>query len=227
LSDEEQKMPEVASREPSTENAGEGHDNTEGEAAASEPPAKGGKGAGHEKRKKGSSVDHKPTRSEILSRLMEKNETILKLNEENRARQDEIAELKNRWVRTAAEFENYRKRSRKEWELLKQQTKAEVILEMLGVVDDFERAFSVADQSDSEEFVQGIRLIYTNLIQVLEKFGIREVDALQKAFDPNYHMAVGQIESDDAESGAVVEVVQKGFYLDDTVIRPARVIVAK
>ena len=114
-----------------------------------------------------------------------------------------------------------------EWELLKQQSKAEVILGILNIVDDFERAFSVAEDADTDEFVQGIRLIYNNLTIVLEKFGVREIDAFKSSFDPNFHMAVGQIETGEVPSGFVSEVVQKGYKLDDTVIRPANVIVAK
>jgi molecular chaperone GrpE len=110
--------------------------------------------------------------------------------------------------------------------LLKLQSKTEVILEILGIVDDFERALSVAEDVD-DEFVQGIRLINNNLLSVLEKFGVKEIDSLTSSFDPNFHMAVGQLETEDVESGHVAEVIQKGYRLDETVIRPARVIVAK
>jgi molecular chaperone GrpE len=70
-------------------------------------------------------------------------------------------------------------------------------------------------------------LIYNNLVSVLEKFGVQEIESLDKSFDPSFHMAVGQLETDDVESGQVAEVIQKGYRLDNTVIRPARVIVAK
>jgi molecular chaperone GrpE len=110
--------------------------------------------------------------------------------------------------------------------LLKQQAKGEVILDILHVVDDFERAFSVAEDTD-DEFVQGIKLIYNNLTHVLERAGIKEIEALHEPFDPNYHMAIGQVDNPDGKSGTVVEVVQKGYLLDDNVIRPANVIVAK
>lgn len=134
--------------------------------------------------------------------------------------------LKDKWLRSVAEFENFRKRSRKEWELLKFQSKADVILEILNVVDDFERAFAVAENRD-EEFIQGIRLIYQNLQQTLGKFGVQPIDALNTRFDPNFHMAIGQIDSGSAESGQVVEETQKGYLMGDTVLRPAKVIIAK
>lgn len=169
----------------------------------------------------------RPTDKEVLNRLLEKNEIILTLNRDNAEKDKQLKELNDKWLRSVAEFENYRKRTRKEWELLKQQSKAEVILEILTVVDDFERAFSVAEDASRDEFVEGIKLIYNNLSSVLEKFGVNEIDAHESSFDPNFHMAVGQIETGDVPSGHIAEVVQKGYRLDDTVIRPARVIVAK
>lgn len=174
-------------------------------------------------------ADHgvrRPSSKEVLTRLLEKNEIILKLNKDNAQKEKQLKELNEKWLRSVAEFENYRKRSRKEWELLKMQSKTEVILEILSIVDDFERAFSVAEDVD-DDFVQGIRLIYNNLLGVLVTFGIKEIDAHSSSFDPVFHMAVGQLETEDVETGHVAEVIQKGYKLDDTVIRPARVIVAK
>ena len=175
-------------------------------------------------------ADHRvrrPSSKEVLTRLLEKNEIILKLNKDNAQKEKQLKELNEKWLRSVAEFENYRKRSRKEWELLKMQSKTEVILEILSIVDDFERAFSVAEDVDHDDFVEGIRLIYNNLLGVLVTFGIKEIDAHSSSFDPNFHMAVGQLETEDVETGHVAEVIQKGYKLDDTVIRPARVIVAK
>jgi len=170
---------------------------------------------------------HPPTRDEILKRLLEKNEIILKLTRENADKNKQLNELKDKWLRSVAEFENYRKRTRKEWELLKQQSRTEVILEILNIVDDFERAFSVVVGADQAGFVDGVRLIYNSLVDVLGKLGVKEIDALRAPFDPGFHMAVGQLETSDVDSGHVAEIIQKGYLLDDLVIRPARVIVAK
>lgn len=171
-------------------------------------------------------VPRAPSAKDVLNRLLEKNEIILMLNKDNAEKDKQLKDLNGKWLRSVAEFENYRKRSRKEWELLKQQSKTEVILEILNTIDDFERAFSVAEDEDNE-FVQGIKLIYSNLLAVLEKFGVQVIESLNRSFDPSFHMAVGQLETEDMESGNVAEVIQKGYRLDDTVIRPARVIVAK
>jgi molecular chaperone GrpE len=181
------------------------------------------------------------SRRDVLDRFQEKNTVIARLTKEKQALEKQLAALpaelaaleaqakdfKDRWLRTAAEFENYRKRSAKEWELLKQQSKAEVILEVLSSLDDFERAFAAVEATDESEFVRGIRLIYNNLLQVLLKLGVEELDALGAPFDPNRHMAIGQIETGEVASGHVAQVAQKGYALNGSVIRPARVIVAK
>jgi len=181
------------------------------------------------------------SRREILDRFQQKNVEITRLTKEKTALEKEkaalaaataaletqAAEFKDKWLRSAAEFENYRRRSAKEWELLKQQSKTEVILEVLNSLDDFERAFAVAGDQDDSEFVRGIRLIYNNLRQVLQKFSVDEIDALHQPFDPTRHMAIGQVETTEVASGHVVEVAEKGYAVNGVVIRPARVIVAK
>ncbi|HET6349443.1 MAG TPA: nucleotide exchange factor GrpE, partial [Candidatus Krumholzibacteria bacterium] len=146
---------------------------------------------------------------------------------EKTALEAQVKESKDKWLRSAAEFENYRKRTAKEWELLKQQARTEVILDVLNSLDDFERAFAVVEPGDENDFVTGIRLIYTNLVQALQKMGVTEVDALHQPFDPALHMAIGQIETTEVASGRVAQVLTKGYSLNGTVIRPAHVIVAK
>jgi len=169
----------------------------------------------------------KATHEEIMTRLLEKDEELNKLNSKISELENKIKELHDKWLRSVAELENYRKRTLKEWELQERQTKAEVILEVLNVVDDFERAISAAGEDPGDDFVAGVRLIYTNLNLTLERLGVKPIEALDQPFDPVFHMAVAQIESESAESNHVAEVVQKGYLLDDTVIRPAKVIIAK
>ena len=177
----------------------------------------------------GSEKESRPRKlgkKEILALLTEKNKKLHDLSERNAALEAETKTLKDRWLRSAAEFENYRKRTRKEWELLQQQAKGEVISEVLNVVDDFERAFSVVGDRD-DEFVEGMRLILNNLTTALEKLGVTRIEALDSPFDPNYHMAVAHLEKEGAESDHVIEIVQHGYLLGATVIRPAKVIIAK
>jgi len=187
--------------------------------------------------------DHRPkfSRKQILERFAEKNSAIGKLQKEKSTLEKEratwaaeksaleaqVKESKDKWLRSAAEFENYRKRTAKEWELLKQQSRTEVILEVLNSLDDFERAFAVVEHGKDDEFVKGVRLIYNNLLSVLQKMGVAEVDSLHQPFDPTRHMAIGQIETDETASGNVAKVITKGYIFNGSVIRPAHVIVAK
>jgi len=176
--------------------------------------AEGGKGADEDSPKK-------LTKKDILKMLAIKNQMIEELTEKSTASEAEAKEFKDKWLRSVAEFENYRKRTRKEWELLQRQSKAEVITEILSVVDDFERAFTVVGERD-DDVVQGIRLIYNNLTTSLDRIGVHKMNAMDTPFDPVYHMAVAQIDKDGADSNHVVEIVQEGYLLGDTVIRPPK-----
>lgn len=167
----------------------------------------------------------KLTKKEILEVLAAKSQKIEELTAKSTVSEAEAKEFKDKWLRSAAEFENYRKRTRKEWDLLQRQSKVEVITEVLNVVDDFERAFTVVGERD-DDVVQGIRLIYNNLKASLDRMGVQKMDAKDTLFDPAYHMAVAQIDKEDAQSNHVVEIVQEGYLLGDTVIRPAKVVIA-
>jgi molecular chaperone GrpE len=187
--------------------------------------------------------EHRPrfSRKQILDRFAEKNSAIGKLQKEKNtlerereawaaeksALEAQVKENKDKWLRAAADFENYRKRTTKEWELLKQQSRTEVILEVLNSLDDFERAFAAVEPGRDDDFVKGVRLIYSKLLQVLQKMGVVEVDSLHQPFDPTRHMAIGQIETDETASGNVAKVITKGYIFNGSVIRPAHVIVAK
>jgi molecular chaperone GrpE len=178
-------------------------------------PAKG-KGEHHRKHAESKTEAGPEPAEEEAARLREEVETL----------RSEIKDLKDRWLRSLADFDNYRKRLRKEWELLQQRSRADLILSVLSVVDDFERAFSVVGDKD-DDFIQGIRLIYNKLTAVLEEAGVRKIEALGTAFDPTYHMAVAQVEREGSESHHVVEVAEEGYCLGDIVIRPAKVVIAK
>ena len=211
-------------------------------------PAEGSDDAGEESSEGESESRPRFSRKQILDRFAEKNSAIGKLQKEKTALEKEsqalaaerqswaaeksaleaqVKESKDKWLRSVAEFENYRKRTAKEWELLKQQSRTEVILEVLNSLDDFERAFAVVEPGSDDDFVKGVRLIYNNLLQVLQKMGVTEVDALHQPFDPNRHMAIGQIDTDKVASNHVVQVITKGYSYNGSVIRPAHVIVAK
>ena len=135
-----------------------------------------------------------------------------------------------KWMRAMAEMENFRKRSRREIESSINFANANLLRELLEVLDNFERAQGASRSSEegsTEAYVEGIRLIYQRFVDVLRRCGLERIPAKGENFDPNLHEAVSQIETDEVESGQVAHVVQEGYRLKDMVLRPAKVVVAK
>jgi molecular chaperone GrpE len=123
-----------------------------------------------------------------------------------------------------ADFENYKKRVEKEKKEFTQFASQELVKNILPLLDSFQLA--LANDKDNEEFKKGVELIYSQLWQILETEGLKPIDALGKQFDPYFHEALMQEESD-KEEGTVIEELQKGFMLKDNVIRPTKVKIAK
>ena len=164
-------------------------------------------------------------RKELLDLIQRKNSMLQELDKELKRSKQDIQTKDDRLLRLAAEFENYKKRTRREWELLQKQANADLIKEIIGGIDNFDRAF--ANPGGAENQVQdGIRLIHAGLMDVLKKAGLIEIEALGQKFDPRYHEAVGEVESD-IEEGHVAQVIVRGYILNDQVIRPARVLVSR
>lgn len=131
-------------------------------------------------------------------------------------------EWKERCLLTAADFENFKRRSEKERVLWITNTQASVLTDVLAIVDDFERALAQpADQSR-----EGFELIYKSLQKMLNKYGVQEIKEVGE-FDPTLHEAIMQVESADYQSGHVVQVLQKGYRFKEQILRPAKVSVAK
>ncbi len=129
--------------------------------------------------------------------------------------------------RLQAEFDNYRKRVAKEKLLLKQYVVEEILSELLPVLDNFSRALESFKENEDlpEVFVEGVEMIYNQLIGVFKKYGVEEIKSVGNKFDPNIHEAVGMEESDD--DGIVLKELQKGYRIGEKVIRPSSVIVSK
>ena len=127
--------------------------------------------------------------------------------------------------RLAAEFENYRKRAARDQERLVAHAHERLVQELLPVLDDLERSLEAAERHEEAALVDGVRLVEQSLRKALEKEGLVEIET-DGAFDPHIHEAMLVKPDDDAEPGAVLEVVQRGYRLGDKVVRPARVIVA-
>lgn len=137
----------------------------------------------------------------------------------------EEEELNVRYLRLAADFQNYRKRVEKEKGDIYAYANEKIVVEMLDVIDNFERALE--HSNDNEGFMEGMNMIFKQFKGVLEKNGVEEMNALGELFDPNFHHAVLTESSVEYESGKVTQVLQKGYMLNKKVIRPAMVKVAE
>lgn len=154
---------------------------------------------------------------------VEENENL----DETLSKQQEVLdETTTKLLRLQADFANYKKRTEKEKDSLISYGVESIACDILPVLDNFERAME--SEVDKENgFYKGIQMIQEQLIEVLEKNGVCEIDAVEKPFDPHFHHAVLTEESEDWQEGIVLGVLQKGYILKDKVIRPAMVRVAK
>jgi molecular chaperone GrpE len=148
-----------------------------------------------------------------------------KLNET----ESKLAEMHDKYLRLSAEFDNYRKRTLKERVDLLKTAGEESILKIIPVLDDFDRALKIIDSSkETEPMKEGIHLIYNKFKDALTQQGIKEIEALNQPFNTDLHDAVTKVPAPDGNSkGKVLEVVQKGYILNDKVIRFAKVIVGE
>lgn len=139
------------------------------------------------------------------------------LTEENR-------DLKDRYMRTLADFENYRKRADREKADFYKYALQGVLKELLPVLDNFDRALDHAEEGD--DFHRGVALIYKQLLSTLQKHGVKPIDEAGVRFDPNIHEGVMREEDPSVPSQTVTAILQKGYFLHDRVLRPAMVKVA-
>lgn len=157
------------------------------------------------------------SREELIDELQQKNEKIEEMDAE-------IEDLLSRLQRLKADFVNYRKRSQKEKSKMTDQGKRDLCSSLLPTIDNFERALK--SEEKETDFYQGVKMIYKQLMMGFAEQNIEEITAAGEEFNPEYHEAIMKVESDEVEDGVIVDVVQKGFILEDKVIRPAMVRVA-
>ncbi|MCJ8011442.1 nucleotide exchange factor GrpE [Paenibacillus sp. KQZ6P-2] len=133
-------------------------------------------------------------------------------------------DYQQRALRTQADFDNFRKRTQKEKEDFAKYASSKLITELLPIIDNFDRAISAAgDIADTDSFAKGVGMIFRQLDGVLKSEGLEPMNAVGQPFNPEFHQAIMQVESDEHEEGIVVEEVQKGYMLKDRVLRPAMV----
>ena len=137
---------------------------------------------------------------------------------------EQIEELTDRLKRQMAEFDNFRKRTEKEKAAMFEVGAKSVIEKMLPVIDNFERGLlAVAEEDKESPFVQGMELVYKQMLTAFDALGVKPIDAVGKEFDPNLHNAVMMVDDDALESGTVAEEMQKGYMYKDSVVRHSMV----
>lgn len=139
---------------------------------------------------------------------------------------NELALEKEKSMRIQAEMMNFRKRKEDEAANIRKYANEDILLQLVSVIDNFERALSMENE-ENKEFLKGFQMIYTNIQNIITSSGVTEIDALNKEFDPNYHQAVLTEKRDNVESGMVIEVLQKGYMYKDKVLRPVMVKVSE
>ena len=151
---------------------------------------------------------------------------LFKKNKEIEELQQQVASFKEMLLRNQAELQNYKRRREEETAKMMKYKDEDLIKEFLVVLDNFERAIKMDDDDLTDEvsrFLEGFKLIYSNTINILNKFEVKEIDAEGVEFDPDYHHAVLTERDENKPAGVVLEVLQKGYMYKDKVIRPAMV----
>jgi len=167
--------------------------------------------------------------------LAEENEAKEEMKPDSSANEDkisslekEIFEYRDKLVRKAAEFENYRKRTSEEYIRLINTAGEDIILKLLPVIDDIERfQKNYSENINSSDLKKGVDLIFEKLNSILKNAGLTEIEAVNSPFDPDFHDALMMVENKDVEPNTVVDQHEKGYRLNDKVIRHSKVIVSQ
>ena len=168
---------------------------------------------------------------EKIESLTAQEDPLVRAEADLEASRAELSEWQDRFLRKAAEFENFRKRTDKEKADISSLVKSAVLLEFLPFADAFERALLSLDQgkgapNELDKYHEGIELLYKQLLDTLGRLGVVPVASEGKPFDPHLHEALSRKEDPDYEEGTVIQELRRGYLLNDRLLRPAQVIVA-
>ena len=188
------------------------------------------------------SGDHGATDTQQAETLENVTDTLPETKEENSDEQDEplvpqseltvkteeLQILSDKYLRLAAEFENYKRRTQRDQGDTIRFANEKLLKDLLPTVDNLERALQYSKkQADIEGFLEGVELTYKQFLDTLEKLGVSQVASIGEPFDPTKHQAVGQIESSTITENCIVDEYQKGYFLQDRILRPAMVTVSR
>ena len=154
---------------------------------------------------------------------------IKELEAKLEAKEKEAGESYDRLLRVSAEFDNYKKRSAREMEEFRKFANQSLIKEMLSVVDNLELAMNSTDghKAIDKDLLQGLEMTHKEILKVFEKFNVKPIDAKGQPFDPTFHEAVMQEETNDSPKNTVINELQRGYMIHDRLLRPSMVVVAK
>lgn len=150
-----------------------------------------------------------------------------KLSLQNEKLQQEVGETKDKYVRLFAEFDNFKKRTAKESLELRATAGKKMILDLLPIIDDFERALKTNIDENEADHNEGFGLIHQKLLKMLESKGIVQMQVKGDDFDPEFHEAMTEIDAGEENKGKVVDIIEQGYVMNEKIIRYARVVVGK
>ena len=149
------------------------------------------------------------------------------MDERLESAEKEAKENYDRFLRLSAEFDNYKKRSAREMESFRKYANESLLKDLLPVVDNLERAIQSSENNEAACIVEGVDLTLKDILKILEKWNVNPVESMGKLFDPNFHEAMMQEETDEYPENSVVKELQKGYTIHDRLLRPALVVVSK
>jgi molecular chaperone GrpE len=168
------------------------------------------------------------TRDSLEEQLSELENRTAELETLNRELQDHKEKLEDRLLRMAAEFDNYKKRTTREFQQVVETANKDLILQLVDVLDNFQRALDSAKSAkDFDAFHRGVELIYNHLHEILTRQGLEPIEAVGQPFDPHLHEAVMQVDDDQHPPETIVDQMQPGYLLRDKLLRAPRVIVSR
>ncbi len=181
------------------------------------------------KNDKKANSDESDTSKKNKKQKEESVDLLEQIEAEKESAQQEAKESYDKVLRISAEFDNYKKRSAREMDEFRKFANESLIIKLLPVVDNLERAIALIKEKKSSEkgLAEGIEMTLKEIINVLESFNVKSFDSLNKTFDPNFHQAVMQEETEDVEENIIIKEFQKGYMIKNRLIRPAMVVVSK
>lgn len=184
-----------------------------------------------DKKEESVEMEEQQVNEQVADEQKEKSDNSEEKNEEKEVKDPmeeleiQVKEANDKYVRLYSDFDNFRKRTMKEKAELIQNASEKVISELLVVLDDFERAIN---NTEDEKQVEGIKLINQKMINIFERQGLKKMNSKGKKFDMDLHEAITEIPAPEEDlKGCVVDVIEEGYYLNDKVIRFAKVVVGK